>query len=164
MSLDSNYRIGYAEIISNKTNRLIHQKYTPLTGQTPAWQRPSKFQLTLPMFNSQWTLGCQTHCRQVVSEWFFLESQDVWWVRTSSGPRTTTLTTSALNNRRAASPLVRLVEGEERWEPPDHSQGVLPQNWGGIEQNRSVACMVLEAKANDRCKNIALHRDEFRGP
>ncbi|GFU21406.1 hypothetical protein TNCV_891491 [Trichonephila clavipes] len=27
-----------------------------------------------------------------------------------------------LNNRRAASPLVRLVEREERWEAPDHSQ------------------------------------------
>ncbi|GFV11681.1 uncharacterized protein TNCV_976701 [Trichonephila clavipes] len=34
-----------------------------------------------------------------------------------------------LNSRQAASPLVRLVEGEERWETPDHSRGVLPQNW-----------------------------------
>ncbi|GFU52914.1 uncharacterized protein TNCV_1142211 [Trichonephila clavipes] len=33
-----------------------------------------------------------------------------------------------LNSRRAASPLVRLVEGKERWEAPDHPQGVLPQN------------------------------------
>ncbi|GFY17128.1 uncharacterized protein TNCV_1089041 [Trichonephila clavipes] len=33
-----------------------------------------------------------------------------------------------LNNRGAASPLVRLVEGEERWEAPDHPQGILPQN------------------------------------
>ncbi|GFV41978.1 uncharacterized protein TNCV_2751591 [Trichonephila clavipes] len=33
-----------------------------------------------------------------------------------------------LNSRRAASPLVRLVEREERWEAPDHPQGVLPQN------------------------------------
>ncbi|GFV35228.1 uncharacterized protein TNCV_620241 [Trichonephila clavipes] len=32
-----------------------------------------------------------------------------------------------LNSRRAASPLVRLVEGKERWEIPDHSQGVLPR-------------------------------------
>ncbi|GFU06306.1 uncharacterized protein TNCV_4765991 [Trichonephila clavipes] len=30
-----------------------------------------------------------------------------------------------LNSRRAASPLLRLVEGEERWEAPDHPQGVL---------------------------------------
>ncbi|GFY11828.1 uncharacterized protein TNCV_1530201 [Trichonephila clavipes] len=34
-----------------------------------------------------------------------------------------------LNSRRAASPLVRFVEGEERWEAPNHPQGVLPQNW-----------------------------------
>ncbi|GFY35210.1 hypothetical protein TNCV_5045841 [Trichonephila clavipes] len=33
-----------------------------------------------------------------------------------------------LNSLRAASPLVRLVEGEERWEAPDNSQGVLSQN------------------------------------
>ncbi|GFW56814.1 uncharacterized protein TNCV_160441 [Trichonephila clavipes] len=38
-----------------------------------------------------------------------------------------------LNNRRAASPLVWLVEGEERWEASDHPQSVLPLNWGGIE-------------------------------
>ncbi|GFY08772.1 hypothetical protein TNCV_4659651 [Trichonephila clavipes] len=38
-----------------------------------------------------------------------------------------------LNNHQAASPFVRLVEGEERWEAPDHSPGVLPQNWGGTE-------------------------------
>ncbi|GFV56396.1 uncharacterized protein TNCV_855491 [Trichonephila clavipes] len=59
-----------------------------------------------------------------------------------------------LNSRRAASPLVRLVEEEERWEAPDHPQGVLPQNWGGTEQNRTVTCMVLKAKANDRRKNL----------
>ncbi|GFT75065.1 hypothetical protein TNCV_2244481 [Trichonephila clavipes] len=39
--------------------------------------------------------------------------------------------------------LVRLVEGEERWETSDHPQGVPPQNWGGTEQN-------FKAKANDR--------------
>ncbi|GFT67522.1 uncharacterized protein TNCV_2361231 [Trichonephila clavipes] len=33
-----------------------------------------------------------------------------------------------LNNLRAASPLVMLVEGKERWMAPDHLQGVLPQN------------------------------------
>ncbi|GFU09306.1 uncharacterized protein TNCV_1586941 [Trichonephila clavipes] len=38
-----------------------------------------------------------------------------------------------LNSRRAASPLVRLVEGKERWEAPDHSQGVFLLNWGGNE-------------------------------
>ncbi|GFV46531.1 uncharacterized protein TNCV_3234181 [Trichonephila clavipes] len=39
-----------------------------------------------------------------------------------------------LNSRRAASPLVWLVEGEERWEAPDHPHGFLPLNWGGTEQ------------------------------
>ncbi|GFX39025.1 uncharacterized protein TNCV_3426111 [Trichonephila clavipes] len=58
-----------------------------------------------------------------------------------------------LNRRRAASPLALLVEEEERWEPPGHPQGVLPLNWGGTEQNRTVTCMVLKAKANDRRKN-----------
>ncbi|GFU90114.1 uncharacterized protein TNCV_2464561 [Trichonephila clavipes] len=33
-----------------------------------------------------------------------------------------------LNSHRAASPLMRLEEGEERWVAPDHPQGVLPQN------------------------------------
>ncbi|GFY28666.1 uncharacterized protein TNCV_3440331 [Trichonephila clavipes] len=36
-----------------------------------------------------------------------------------------------LNSRRAASPLVGLVEEEERWEASDHPQSVLPPNWGG---------------------------------
>ncbi|GFV36457.1 uncharacterized protein TNCV_2235041 [Trichonephila clavipes] len=35
---------------------------------------------------------------------------------------------STLNSRQAASLLVRLMDGEDRWEAPDHSQGVLPQN------------------------------------
>ncbi|GFV53022.1 HTH_Tnp_Tc3_2 domain-containing protein [Trichonephila clavipes] len=46
-----------------------------------------------------------------------------------------------LNRRRAASPVVWLVEGD---------QGFLPLNWGGTEQKRTVTCMVLKAKANDR--------------
>ncbi|GFW44166.1 hypothetical protein TNCV_3855271 [Trichonephila clavipes] len=48
--------------------------------------------------------------------------------------------------RLASSPLVRLVEGKERWEATD----VLPQNWGGTELNRTVTCMMLKAMANDR--------------
>ncbi|GFX74591.1 uncharacterized protein TNCV_1158081 [Trichonephila clavipes] len=68
-----------------------------------------------------------------------------------------------LKRRRAASPLVRLVEGEERWEAPDHPQGVLPLNWGETELKRSVICMVLKATANDR-RHLALNHDEFRGP
>ncbi|GFW26643.1 uncharacterized protein TNCV_2850331 [Trichonephila clavipes] len=31
-----------------------------------------------------------------------------------------------LNSHRAASPLVRLMEEEERWEAPDHFQCILP--------------------------------------
>ncbi|GFW45380.1 uncharacterized protein TNCV_4734871 [Trichonephila clavipes] len=72
-------------------------------------------------------------------------------------------TLSTLNFRKAASLLVRLVEEEERWEAPDHPQGVLPQNWGESELNRSVTCMVLKATANDR-RHLALCHDEFRGP
>ncbi|GFW25401.1 uncharacterized protein TNCV_3721291 [Trichonephila clavipes] len=65
-----------------------------------------------------------------------------------------------LNSRRAASPLVRLVEGKERWEAPDHPWGVvLPQNWGETELNRSVAYMVLKATANDR-RHLALMKFE----
>ncbi|GFW63217.1 uncharacterized protein TNCV_581571 [Trichonephila clavipes] len=69
-----------------------------------------------------------------------------------------------LNNHRAASPLVWLVDAEERYESPLHPQGFLPLNWGGIEPNRSDLCMVFYAKANDRRKSVALCRDEFRGP
>ncbi|GFY17061.1 hypothetical protein TNCV_1088371 [Trichonephila clavipes] len=64
----------------------------------------------------------------------------------------------------AASPLVWLMEGEEKWEASDHTQSVFLQNWGGTEQNYTVTCMVLKAKANDRRKNPALSREEFRGP
>ncbi|GFY12065.1 uncharacterized protein TNCV_4975651 [Trichonephila clavipes] len=55
-----------------------------------------------------------------------------------------------LNSRRVARPLVRLVEGEERWGPLTFPQGVLPQNWGGIKLNHTVTFMVLKATANDR--------------
>ncbi|GFW34465.1 uncharacterized protein TNCV_500831 [Trichonephila clavipes] len=49
---------------------------------------------------------------------------------------------STLNSRRVASPLVMLVEGEERWEASDHSQGVLAQNCGEIVLS-SVWCSKL---------------------
>ncbi|GFX10267.1 uncharacterized protein TNCV_1866641 [Trichonephila clavipes] len=68
-----------------------------------------------------------------------------------------------LNSRRAASPLVRLVEGKERWEASDNSHGVLSPNWCETELNRSVTCMVLKATVNDR-HHLALCHDEFRGP
>ncbi|GFW77600.1 uncharacterized protein TNCV_2499921 [Trichonephila clavipes] len=64
-----------------------------------------------------------------------------------------------LSSRRAASPLVRWVEGEERWEAPDHPQGFLSQNWGETELNHSVTCRVLKATDNDRCY-LALCHDE----
>ncbi|GFU47210.1 uncharacterized protein TNCV_2938571 [Trichonephila clavipes] len=69
-----------------------------------------------------------------------------------------------LNSRRAARPLVRLVEGETRWEAPDPPHAALPQNWAGTEQNSSATCRVHKAKANDRRKNFALCCDEFRRP
>ncbi|GFV52247.1 hypothetical protein TNCV_3778191 [Trichonephila clavipes] len=47
---------------------------------------------------------------------------------------------------------LELVEGEERWEASGHTQGFLLLNWGGTEQNRTVTCMVLKAKAKDRRK------------
>ncbi|GFU76247.1 uncharacterized protein TNCV_527271 [Trichonephila clavipes] len=68
-----------------------------------------------------------------------------------------------LNSCRAASPLVRLVKGEERWEASDHPQSVLPLNWGGTEPNRIITCMVLKATDNARCP-LALCHDEFREP
>ncbi|GFY11894.1 uncharacterized protein TNCV_4973941 [Trichonephila clavipes] len=68
-----------------------------------------------------------------------------------------------LNSRRAASPLVRLVEGEERWDASDHPQSVLPLNWGETEPKRTVTCKAPKATANDR-RHLALYHDEFRGP
>ncbi|GFV78507.1 hypothetical protein TNCV_1888131 [Trichonephila clavipes] len=59
---------------------------------------------------------------------------------------------------------MRLVEGEERWEAPDHPQDVLPQNWGGIEPNHTVPCMVLKAAENDRSKSSPLPSMSFMGP
>ncbi|GFV59201.1 uncharacterized protein TNCV_2339421 [Trichonephila clavipes] len=68
-----------------------------------------------------------------------------------------------LNSHRATSLLVRLVEGEERWQAPDYSQGVLSQNWSEAELSRLVSCMVLNATVNGR-RHLALCQDEFRGP
>ncbi|GFS97447.1 hypothetical protein TNCV_733771 [Trichonephila clavipes] len=67
-----------------------------------------------------------------------------------------------LNIRRAASPLVRLVEGEERWETPDHPQGFASSKLGWNKKNRTAIGMVL--KTNDRFKNLTLSRDEFHWP
>ncbi|GFV36854.1 uncharacterized protein TNCV_3123951 [Trichonephila clavipes] len=67
-----------------------------------------------------------------------------------------------LNSRRATSPLVWLVEGEERGSPLTTSR-CPPSNWGEIELNNSVTCVVLKATENDRL-HLALCHDEFRGP
>ncbi|GFY05226.1 uncharacterized protein TNCV_2206721 [Trichonephila clavipes] len=53
-----------------------------------------------------------------------------------------------LNSCRAASPLLRLVAGDERL--LDVPKGVLPQNWGGTKLNRTVTCRELKVTANDR--------------
>ncbi|GFV42989.1 uncharacterized protein TNCV_2661841 [Trichonephila clavipes] len=58
-----------------------------------------------------------------------------------------------LNSRRAANPLMWLVEGEERGKTSAHPQGFLPLDLDGTEQNRTVTCMVLKAKANERRKS-----------
>ncbi|GFV90927.1 cullin-4A [Trichonephila clavipes] len=66
-----------------------------------------------------------------------------------------------LNSRQATSPLVRLVERDERWEAPGHPSDVLPQNSGETKLNHSVTCMVLKAAAKDR-HPLALCHDGFR--
>ncbi|GFU47798.1 uncharacterized protein TNCV_4465421 [Trichonephila clavipes] len=67
-----------------------------------------------------------------------------------------------LNSRRVASAHVRLVKGEEKLEVLGPLQGFLPLNWGGTEKSRTVTCMVLKAKANDKCKILAFSHDELR--
>ncbi|GFT57539.1 hypothetical protein TNCV_803881 [Trichonephila clavipes] len=60
-----------------------------------------------------------------------------------------------------AQPLSRKSSGEvggrgREMGGPDHPQGILLQNWGGTELNRTVTCIVLIAKANDRRKKSCL--------
>ncbi|GFX69571.1 hypothetical protein TNCV_1769401 [Trichonephila clavipes] len=57
-----------------------------------------------------------------------------------------------LNSRRAASPVVWLVEGGREVGGPCPPPGFSPSKLGGTEQNRTVTSM-LKAKANDRRKN-----------
>ncbi|GFW31914.1 uncharacterized protein TNCV_5040831 [Trichonephila clavipes] len=61
-----------------------------------------------------------------------------------------------LNSRRAAIPLVWLVELEESWDAPDNLQGVLPQKLGESKPNHTVICMVLKTAASDRRTNSHL--------
>ncbi|GFY02854.1 hypothetical protein TNCV_3507341 [Trichonephila clavipes] len=64
-----------------------------------------------------------------------------------------------LNNRRATNPLVKLVEGKERWEAPDHPQAWLERiailapmkpkrRFSGKCDEPTTTCMVLKATAN----------------
>ncbi|GFU56208.1 hypothetical protein TNCV_712671 [Trichonephila clavipes] len=66
--------------------------------------------------------------------------------------------------RRAASSLVRLVEGVERWETPDHLQGP----WSlktGVEPSQVVLSPVWCSKLRITTGvPPALCHDEFRGP
>ncbi|GFU52713.1 uncharacterized protein TNCV_2454261 [Trichonephila clavipes] len=68
-----------------------------------------------------------------------------------------------LNNRRAACPLFRLVEREEKWEDSGHLQDVLPQNW--VEPNLKL---MSPAWSTALRLTIGVHpalcRDEFREP
>ncbi|GFT12343.1 uncharacterized protein TNCV_3047121 [Trichonephila clavipes] len=56
-----------------------------------------------------------------------------------------------LNSLPATSPLVRLVDGEERWEVSDPLPRCSPSKLGETELNHTVPCMVLKDTANDRC-------------
>ncbi|GFX49625.1 hypothetical protein TNCV_4902671 [Trichonephila clavipes] len=51
-----------------------------------------------------------------------------------------------LNSRRAASPLVSLVEKKENLRVTVQSQGVLSQNLDGDESNRTLIYMVLKER------------------
>ncbi|GFW40291.1 uncharacterized protein TNCV_1018491 [Trichonephila clavipes] len=64
----------------------------------------------------------------------------------------------ALNSCQDTSPFMRLVEEKQRWEAPDHLQGILPQNWGWTEPNRTVTCKVLIAMSNDQRTSSPLLR------
>ncbi|GFX05636.1 hypothetical protein TNCV_3435401 [Trichonephila clavipes] len=66
-----------------------------------------------------------------------------------------------LNSFQTSNPLVKSVEGEEKWQEPDHPHDALPQNWGETKSNPIVTCMVC---SNLQLANPAIHRDEFHGP
>ncbi|GFV78390.1 hypothetical protein TNCV_95471 [Trichonephila clavipes] len=68
-----------------------------------------------------------------------------------------------LNNRRAASFLVKLMEKKEGWEVPDHPQDILPQNWSGTEPNCTVTCVAFKATANDSRTTSPLATMNFVG-
>ncbi|GFV23558.1 uncharacterized protein TNCV_1906861 [Trichonephila clavipes] len=69
-----------------------------------------------------------------------------------------------LNSRRAASPLVWLVEGEERWDALDHPQ--VSSLKIGVETSPIVLspAWCSKLRLTTGVKILALSRDEFRGP
>ncbi|GFX11657.1 hypothetical protein TNCV_4361891 [Trichonephila clavipes] len=69
-----------------------------------------------------------------------------------------------LNSRRAASPLVTLVEGEERWEALTTLRVFSLKT--GVEPSKIVLSPALCSKLRltTGVKNLAFSRDEFRGP
>ncbi|GFU87347.1 uncharacterized protein TNCV_2716331 [Trichonephila clavipes] len=69
---------------------------------------------------------------------------------------------ATLNSCRVASPLVRLVEGNER-EAPDHPYGVLPQNWGGKRAKSHCNIWCSKLRLTTDVQQASCHT-EFRGP
>ncbi|GFT63594.1 uncharacterized protein TNCV_870521 [Trichonephila clavipes] len=67
----------------------------------------------------------------------------------------------SLNSRRDSSSLVKLVEGEDRWDESSHYQGFLPQNWGRTEPDQPAWCSKLRLTS---VLQLAPCHDEFRGP
>ncbi|GFV44369.1 hypothetical protein TNCV_998931 [Trichonephila clavipes] len=65
-----------------------------------------------------------------------------------------------LNSRRAASPLVKLVEREERWESPYHPRVFSFKIGVELGQNHTVWCSKLRLTAG---VHLDLCRNEFRG-
>ncbi|GFV53137.1 hypothetical protein TNCV_4954231 [Trichonephila clavipes] len=60
-----------------------------------------------------------------------------------------------LNSRRATGPLIRLVEGKERWEAPAPKYCSLKLGWHRAK-NRTATFTVLKATANDRRPSFSL--------
>ncbi|GFU81354.1 uncharacterized protein TNCV_3583361 [Trichonephila clavipes] len=128
----------------------------PREGATCAWMAADE------------TVGCTRaflRCGGLTDEWSIEGVQSLLFVITTDIHVCKCIVPSlhggAINSRRAASPLVWWVEGKERWEDLTNT-GVLPQNWGGNEPNRTVTCMVLKVTDNDR-RPLTLCHDEFRG-
>ncbi|GFW54526.1 uncharacterized protein TNCV_2232001 [Trichonephila clavipes] len=83
-----------------------------------------------------------------------------------------------INSRRAANPLVKLVEGEERWETSDQPQGVLPQNWGEIQKfnlSQALVTFIPSSREGHDDNNLTIDDDpvvsmrrnqirQYRGP